>query len=67
MRTLIIIITASAALALSLAWPSTDATAQNRRVHSYNYCWQLASNRGWERNTRGERAFIRRCMQGRPQ
>src|SRR5262249_61586049 len=67
MRTLIIIITASAALALSLAWPSTDATAQNRRVHSYNYCWQLASIRGWEGDPRGGRAFVRRCTQGRPQ
>jgi len=65
MRTLMI--TAMASLALSLAWPSTDAAvAQTRHAHSYNYCWQLAYNRGWGRNTHGERQFIRRCMRGRP-
>jgi hypothetical protein len=66
MRTLIFM--AIAALAVSLAWQSTDpALAQAGQARSYNYCWQLAFNRGWERNTRGERNFIRRCMRGQPQ
>lgn len=65
MRTLIV--TGSAVLALWLAWPSTDAAVAQRYAHSYNYCWQQAYNRGWERNTRGERHYIRRCMRGLPQ
>jgi hypothetical protein len=59
---------AIAALTVLLAWQLTDpAPAQARQAHSYNYCWQQAYNRGWERNTRGERHFIRRCMRGQPQ
>jgi hypothetical protein len=66
MRTLIL--TAIAALTVSLAWQSTDpGMAQAQQAHSYNYCWQQAFNRGWERNTRGERNFIRRCMRGQAQ
>jgi hypothetical protein len=68
MRTLVVTslaVTSLTALALSLAWPSTDAEAQGRQVRSYGSCQQLAENRGWTRNTRGERQFIRRCMQGR--
>jgi hypothetical protein len=61
MRTLITI----AALALSLAWQPTDAAAKSHQVRSYSHCWQLADNRGWTRNTRGERQFIRQCMRGR--
>jgi hypothetical protein len=56
---------AIAALALLLAWQPTDAAAQSQQARSYNYCWQLAYNRGWERNTRGERHFIRNCMRGK--
>lgn len=63
MRTLILM--AIGALAVLLAWQSAvPATAEARQAHSYNYCWQLAYNRGWERNTRGERHFVRRCMRG---
>jgi hypothetical protein len=66
MRTLILM--PIAALAVSFAWQSTDpATAEARQAHSYNYCWQRAYNRGWERNTWGERQFIRRCMRGQSQ
>ena len=65
MRTLIV--TGIAALALWLVWPSTDAAVAQRSGHSYGYCWQRAYNLGWERNTRGERNFIRRCMRGLPQ
>jgi hypothetical protein len=65
MRTHIFI--AIAPLALLLAWQPTDVVAQSQQVrsHSYNYCWQEAYNRGWERNTRGERRFIRNCIRGR--
>jgi hypothetical protein len=56
---------AIAALALLLAWHPTDVAAQSQQARSYNYCWQLAYNRGWERNSRGERQFIRNCMRGR--
>jgi hypothetical protein len=64
MRT--VIVTAIATLVLTLAWPATDpAVAQSKQARSYNYCWQLAANRGWTRNTWGERQFIRRCMRGR--
>ena len=50
MRTHIFI--AIAALTVLLAWQLTDpAPAQARQAHSYNYCWQRAYNRGWERNT----------------
>jgi hypothetical protein len=65
MRTYIVM--AIAALALVLAWQPTDVAAQRQQVHSYSYCWQRAYNRGWERNTHGERQFIRNCMRGRPQ
>jgi hypothetical protein len=59
---------AIAALTVLLAWQSTSPTpAQARQAHSYSYCWQQAYNRGWDRNTRGERHFIRRCMRGQPQ
>jgi hypothetical protein len=59
---------AIAVLTVLLAWQSTfPATAEARQAHSYNYCWQRAYNRGWERNTWGERRFIRRCMRGQRQ
>jgi hypothetical protein len=59
---------AIAALTVLLAWQSTyPTTAQARQAHSYSYCWQRAYNRGWERNTHGERQFIRRCMRGQAQ
>jgi hypothetical protein len=54
-----------AGLALLLAWQPTDVAAQRQHARSYSYCWQQAYNRGWERNTRGERHFIRNCMRGR--
>ena len=63
MRTLVFM--AIAALAILLAWQPTDVVAQSQQARSYNYCWQLAYNRGWERNTRGERQFIRNCMRGK--
>jgi len=59
------IFVAIAALALVLAWQPTDVAAQSQQVHSYSYCWQRAYNRGWERNSRGERQFIRNCMRGK--
>jgi hypothetical protein len=65
MRTYIVM--AIAALALVLAWQPTDVAAKSQQVRSYGYCWQRAYNRGWERNTHGERQFIRNCMRGRPQ
>jgi hypothetical protein len=65
MRTYIVM--AIAALALVLAWQPTDVAAKSQQAHSYGYCWQRAYNRGWERNTHGERQFIRNCMRGRPQ
>ena len=40
---------AIAALILLLAWQPTDVAAQSQQARSYNYCWQLAYNRGWER------------------
>ena len=59
---------AIAALTILLAWQSTyPTTAQGQQARSYSYCWQRAYNRGWERNTHGERQFIRRCMRGQPQ
>src|SRR5262249_32275231 len=54
------------ALTLLMAWQPTDAAAQNQGARSYRQCWQRAYNRGWERNTRGERQFIRNCMRGKP-
>jgi len=57
---------AVAALTLLVAWQPNDAMAQNQQARSYRQCWQLAYNRGWERNTRGERQFIRNCMRGKP-
>ena len=64
MRTLIV--TAFAALTLSLAWPLTDgAAAKSQQARSYNACEALADARGWTRNTRGERQFIRQCMRGK--
>jgi hypothetical protein len=59
------IVLAIASLALLLAWPTTDVAAQSRHARSYSYCWQRAYNKGWERNTRGERQFIRNCMRGK--
>jgi hypothetical protein len=56
---------AIAALAFLLAWQPTDVAAQSQQARSYSYCWQRAYNRGWERNTRGERQFIRNCMRGK--
>ena len=60
------IFAAIAALTLLLAWQAINATAKSQQARSYNYCWQLAYNQGWEWNTRGERQFIRNCMRGRP-
>jgi hypothetical protein len=56
---------AIAAITLFLGGQAPEATAQNQKAHSYSYCWQQAYNRGWERNTRGERQFIRNCMRGK--
>jgi hypothetical protein len=66
MRILAITVVAIAALATSVVWQSTDVSAaQRRQVRSYEYCWQLAFDRGWIRARRGEQRFIRDCMQGR--
>jgi hypothetical protein len=66
MRTHIFIVIA--VLTIFLGWQSTyPTTAQARQAHSYSFCQQRAYNRGWERNTHGERQFIRRCMRGQPQ
>jgi hypothetical protein len=59
------ILFAIAALALLLAWQPSDVSAQSQQARSYSQCWQLAYNRGWERNSRGERQFIRNCMRGK--